>query len=244
VLVGTDFRRTEKLLIPNQAYFDHMVACIDRPDGSVRCLDPTDAYTPWNEISSGIEGDVNLGMIPGRVAEFPRSGYLWQINVATPNTISASGDVLEQQRREFVGTWASSMRSALRSRDRDERGRFLTDGYREVIGEESSAPQFDVDELDTNDAPLVVRSQLAYPALIGAPRPPRRRTSSSDPARDCGALRVHLSASPSCRTCTGSSNSLRGRRSDAAGGRRSQSARLHRAAARHTASQSRCVPQE
>jgi hypothetical protein len=164
VLVASDFERPEKLLIPNVAYFDHMVACLDGE--TALCLDATDPYSTWSSLPSHLQGRVNLGLASDKVVAFPREPFLWTLEVATANAFAADGSLLERQTRKYSGSWAGFMRGQLKARTTDDRTRFLIDGYERAIGDQDGSPEFEVDNLDTFDRDLVVRSEKRYPELV------------------------------------------------------------------------------
>jgi hypothetical protein len=164
VLVASDFERPEKLLIPNVAYFDHMVACLDGE--SPLCLDATDPYSTWIELPSHLQGRVNLGLASGNVVAFPRAPYLWTLAVSTTNVFAADGTVLERQTRTYSGSWAGFLRGALKARTTSDRTRFLVDTYEQAIGDQGRTPEFEIDNLDTFDRALVLRSEKSYPDLV------------------------------------------------------------------------------
>jgi len=164
VLVASDHERSAKLLIPNVAYFDHMVACLDGE--SPVCLDATDPYAPWRTLPSHLQGRVNLGISNDAVTSYPRERYLWTLKVATANAFSADGAVLERQTREFSGSWAGHMRGRLKARNVKDRTRLLVDDYESTIGDDGGKPDFEIDNLDALDSTLVVRSEKRYPKLV------------------------------------------------------------------------------
>jgi len=166
VLVASDYERSDKLLIPSVAYFDHMVACLPRGASESLCLDPTDAYTAWNARPSHLQGRPMLGLLEDAVVAYPRAQFLWQLAVRTRNAILANGDVTERQTRIFSDAWAGSLRAELRSESPKGRLQFLVDGYRDMVGRDTVTPTFEVEHLDPSPSPLIVRSEVTFADLV------------------------------------------------------------------------------
>ncbi len=164
VLVATDRRDPARLIAPAWNYFDHLIACVRTggPEGEV-CVETTDPHTPSGHLPPSLYGTVALDLtetgVRPRTLEAPP--IVWQIEVEAHNTIPCAGEFTEDLRRQFSGSGAGWLRSLLRSLNPEERDRWMSEDYREVMGQDW-APEVGVTGLDRSDDSVTLTSTTAF----------------------------------------------------------------------------------
>lgn len=166
VLVSTRRRNPDRLLIPSISYFDHMIVCVNTPDGE-RCLDPTDSYSDSEELSSWVQGKVRLNLMPGsRPSSLPQSLYRWRLAVNSQTTVD-SDVITEKTRRKFIDGLGARYRESLGAMDAETRVEWLTEQYKEVVGEPLEL-QVSVENTEEIELPLVVTSEAKFDSNLQA----------------------------------------------------------------------------
>ena len=158
VLVATDRSAPEELLIPTLGYFNHVVICFDR-QSQQHCLDATNQDTYWLYTPSWIQNTVTLPLVNSKQPSIlANSLYRWQLNASTQITFNRDGGQSEDQKRQFIGEYASSMKNILLSRTEEERETWLTNQYHDKVTS-LSEPEFDVINLSEMAPQLVINSR-------------------------------------------------------------------------------------
>lgn len=172
VLAATSRRDPEKLLLPSWKYFDHVIACVYRRDGVLRCMDPTDPDLPAGVVSLGVRKAVVLplqdGGVPDTLPEGDPIGPAgWVIELVTENKVLCDGTVEERVSRSYWGAGAGEMRGRLRGQNAADRQRWIENIYSGVMGEKVK-PTIELEGLEDATAPLTFSTRARWPGQSAA----------------------------------------------------------------------------
>ena len=162
VLVATSQEQPQRMPIPSNGYFDHMIVCVEDDDGSERCLDPTASFASAHVTPAWVQNKARLNLVNGATpSRLPVSKTRWQFHVDSEITFDETGAQVEITERKYLKEYASWLREQLATLSSKEKGEWLTQLYQESVAE-SSSPAFAISGEEDLDAPLIIRSTTAY----------------------------------------------------------------------------------
>lgn len=156
VLVATDRKRVDGMLLPAASYFDHLIACVDIVDREPVCLDPTVAFSPPGVLPSGIQGAAALrldGQADG-LMNLPTDPYAWKVRIDSTAEIGCGRDNPAKTRWEIGGPAALAMRAGLGPRTQEERQTSVRAWLRNAMREQEYTLR--LDGLDDASEALVI----------------------------------------------------------------------------------------
>lgn len=164
VLVATDIRKPDSLLVPSPWYFDHMVVCFNY-QGEEKCLDATDSYTDWRSVPAWIQGAASLALVPGGApSTIPKQKYRWDVAVDTGIRFTAKGGQRESQVRKYRGAYAGALRGSLAGHTSAEIIRWASEQYRETVSD-LAEPVFEFQGIEQVGEDVQVSSVTEFLAL-------------------------------------------------------------------------------
>lgn len=163
-LVSTTRKDVKKMLPPSTNFFDHMVVCYD-VDTKKYCLDATDTSTNWRTVSSWIQGRAALHLNEENIGTIPSYKYKWNLKVRTNLSFDENAEMTESQQREYIGTYAGTMRNLLDSYDEKERKDWIVENYQSNIAD-SVSPDFQFEGVQGMGNKVRIKSQVKYDAFL------------------------------------------------------------------------------
>jgi len=165
VLVATQRKKVDRLLIPSSSYFDHMVVCFDFK-GRRYCLDPTDSSTNWKSISYAIQGKVSLALAEHEAPKLiPENEFTWRLNVDTYLSFSSDGTQTETQTRTYTGEYAGQLRSTLFGLNDEDISKWATTNYQSNVSS-TAEPKFEFIGIDEMANQAQLKSTVSYPPFL------------------------------------------------------------------------------
>ena len=136
VLVATDRRDPDRLLVPSSSYFDHLIVCGTLSNGKEYCLDGTDPYTGTETLSRWIQGAVALPVHgeSGPVT-LPVDEYQWVLDEDLTLTLTDDGGLLESSRVDYKGVYGSVIRGIVSGMSSTELRDWARDDYHATVSE-------------------------------------------------------------------------------------------------------------
>ncbi|MFL0796754.1 MAG: DUF3857 and transglutaminase domain-containing protein [Cellvibrionaceae bacterium] len=135
VLVATNRKKVKANTVPSLKLFNHVIACY-RLSGKEFCSDLTDSNTHWKNISSWIQGNMALRILPDEKPYLlKKDRYLWQYSIETELNFTENGGQIEKQTREYKNLYSSWLKNELSSRPSTEVDSWLRNTYKDVVAE-------------------------------------------------------------------------------------------------------------
>jgi transglutaminase-like putative cysteine protease len=161
--VLASFQRYEldRLLLPESAYFDHMIACVALPDEpELVCVDPT-LTRAGLELPAELHGAVALSLRDGpqHPHTLPRGPYGWDIAVEERVEMGCDGSARRTTERRFAGPASFSLRAWLLAAPSDEQQRFFAQEYHDSVSLEVT-PRFELRDLSEPNRPFALTSHV------------------------------------------------------------------------------------
>jgi hypothetical protein len=168
VLTSTKRSDPAKLLIPAASYFNHMVACVVMSAAKEYCVDLTDPYSPYDSLSSFVQGAIRLDLIesPSPPSTLPVTPYDQTKNVNTVKRLMSDGSIEERQTRIYTGQNAASLRSILQPLNQSDKQKWTLERYHESVNN-TVDPKFDFDGVNDVRAPITIRSIVQFASGFG-----------------------------------------------------------------------------
>ncbi|MBI3320810.1 MAG: DUF3857 and transglutaminase domain-containing protein [Candidatus Omnitrophica bacterium] len=164
VLVATNIRKPDSLLVPSPWYFDHMVVCFDY-QGEEKCLDATDSYTDWRTIPAWIQGAASLALVPGGVpSTIPMQKYRWDMAIDTDIRFTTKGGQRESQVRKYRGAYAGALRGTLAGNTNADIVRWASEQYRKTVSD-LAEPVFEFQGIEQVGEDVRLSSVTEFEAL-------------------------------------------------------------------------------
>lgn len=166
VLVATERSEPKNVVLPSVSTFDHVVICFEREQ--MRCLDPTDAYTPWTDISDWIQNRVALPLEDDAVLKtIPSDRYRWQLDAASEITFTADGGQTELQTVTYLNAYEGQMRSKLSGLGEADRQKWATEFYESIVAD-GAEPDFSFHGVDALTEGMRTQSKTAFSPYFSA----------------------------------------------------------------------------
>ncbi len=165
VLVNTEQRRLLDHRAPSLAQFNHAIVCLNL-GGKEHCLDETDSYTPWNVLSTGIQGKYSLSVKPGSVTRLlPVDESTWDFQVQTSVSFRPDGGQLEEQKRVYAGHSAAAYRQNIAPYSDEERKRLISESYQNTVSD-LSKPTIEYSDSYAESNDFLIQSLTEYPPFL------------------------------------------------------------------------------
>lgn len=163
VLVSSNRQSLAKLLLPAWTYFNHMIACVKLPQGTVTCVDLTDPDTSAEYLPQSLHGAVSLtvGRRTTAAAKLPAEPYTWKVDVTAINRLQGDGTILEMLERRYHSHWAAGLRSSLAAKTKADRDRWMLQDYQATMTDKIT-PSFILEGLDEPKSPLLITSTAKF----------------------------------------------------------------------------------
>lgn len=166
VLVATERREPDKVLLPSVSTFDHVVVCFENDE--MRCLDPTDAYTPWTDISDWIQNRVALPLNgEPSLSVIPADQYRWQLEASSDIAFTADGGQTEVQTVTYLNAYEGQIRSKLSGLGEDDRQKWASDLYESIVAD-GAEPEFTFHGVDELTAEMRSQSETTFSPYFSA----------------------------------------------------------------------------
>ncbi|QJR82238.1 DUF3857 domain-containing protein [Alteromonas pelagimontana] len=165
VLVATERSRPASVLLPSVTLFDHVVACFDWED-SRYCLDPTDAYTSWQNVPDWIQNRVSLPLeSEAQLQNLLADSYRWRLHSQTTIRFNPSGGQTEKQRVSFEGAYESQVRGILARQNEKERNEWAVELYHDTVAD-SADPAISFSGVETVNQELFIETLTEFPSYF------------------------------------------------------------------------------
>ena len=172
VLTSTHRENLDKLLLPASSYFNHMIACVRLPgaEGREICLDLTDPYSSYQNLSHGAQGAVRLDIRQETETprQLPAEDYGWVMGVTAEHRLKPDGTFESETTRTFAGNNASWVRSRLQDLSRQERKDWLREDFEHVFTEHAELLDVTAEGVDELTPEVRVRTRSVYDNFFDA----------------------------------------------------------------------------
>ncbi|WP_414827851.1 transglutaminase domain-containing protein [Alteromonas sp. H39] len=166
VLVATERREPENVLLPSVSTFDHVVVCFE--NDAMRCLDPTDAYTPWTDISDWIQNRVALPLNgEPQLSVIPADQYRWKLEASSEIAFTSDGGQTEVQTVTYLNAYEGQIRSKLAGLGEGERQKWASELYESIVSEGAN-PEFSFHGINELTADMRSQSKTTFSPYFSA----------------------------------------------------------------------------
>ncbi|SGY81413.1 Putative uncharacterized protein [Moritella viscosa] len=164
-LVATNYTDASRFKLPSLDRFDHLVVCFEL-NGKQYCVDPTDFNTNWQYTPSWIQNKVILPLKKGSQPQnMINSQYRWKFETDTHTIFTDDGGQVEDQKRYYIGEYASYYRNTLHEKTANAREEWLTEQYKNVVSE-LGEKEFEVQDIESMGDSVNINSRVVYSAFL------------------------------------------------------------------------------